>query len=160
MQRKDSKASGASQGVTAVYQRGRDDDSLWDDADLVRLWNAQLEQQKEKEEEGAVATNNALRPGSSDNGSVIPTTENDDEAGTEDTSSSSLSASPARVTDAAGAAAVLAPTPMLQGDLGGLPPEIQRVAVAYYRAGYEAGHYVGVREQKEKRNPPKRTRNS
>ncbi|RNF14966.1 uncharacterized protein Tco025E_05649 [Trypanosoma conorhini] len=151
MSRSGARSAGSSRGATAVYQRGMDEEGLWDDAELIRLWNTQLEQQKEEEEEAAPQLP-ALRPALSDEDDVI--TSSADEETAEMPSSSSSSSSSVSVTskkeDCPAADTVpvaLNSAPLLPDTVKGLPADIQRLVSAHYRAGYEAGYFVGRSEK-------------
>ncbi|RNF04792.1 hypothetical protein TraAM80_04918 [Trypanosoma rangeli] len=147
MSRSGAKSAGSSRGATAVYQRGMDEEGLWDDAELIRLWNMQLEQQKEEEEEAAPQLA-GLHSASSDEDSVI-TSSADEESAEMSSSSSSVSVISKNVDSAADdtVAVTLNSVPLLQDGVKGLPADIQRVVSAYYRAGYEAGYFVGRSEK-------------
>ncbi|EAN87442.1 hypothetical protein C3747_12g409 [Trypanosoma cruzi] len=156
MDRSAAKRAGNSQGSTAVYQRGKDDESLWDDAELIRLWNMQLEKKKE---EDAAPQLDELRPLSSDDDSMIASLSGEDMTETSSSSTPLPNTAKKVVPPVADTGAFgLDSSPLQQDGMRGLPAEIQRVASAYYRAGYEAGYFVGRREKVANKTNPKKRR--
>nr|CCC96003.1 unnamed protein product [Trypanosoma congolense IL3000] len=129
--------------VTPLYTRGETDESLWDDSDLIRMWNEQLDNDQQEETEH----NGPMPADVSRDGSLIVTESESDGGGS--APSSSAPQAPQRSSTWTGpavggnnsAAAGFSGTLLLDMNRN-LPPEIQRLAMAYYNAGYEAGHFV------------------
>ncbi|RHW68134.1 survival of motor neuron (SMN)-like protein [Trypanosoma brucei equiperdum] len=137
---------------TIVFTRGAGDNSLWDDADLIRLWNAQLE-----EDQCGKAEDEAPAPSTvSEDGSLI-TTEDDEVAESEQKSSLRSFQSGQReagvasaIVTAAPINASVAPVVLHQSMFDRLPADIRQLLVAYFNAGYEAGYFVGKRDGSSK----------
>ncbi|KAH8603455.1 hypothetical protein ERJ75_001827900 [Trypanosoma vivax] len=133
-----------------VYKRGRDDNSLWDDGELIRLWNMQLERQHQGNEECS----------NSDKSASSGSTASSDDGGSRISSPSRafVEVSTAHVAKQSNAPKCASPIAeassvdsVLPEDVSGLPRAIRRIATAYYRAGYEAGFYVGRTQGKGNR---------
>ncbi|ORC87349.1 uncharacterized protein TM35_000221480 [Trypanosoma theileri] len=155
MERGGAKASGVSNSSAAVFQRGRDDESLWDDGELIRLWNAQLEQQQQNQEgKNIESKGNALSTELSDDDSLITSETSVEESKLSSASaSSSLSADPKEAIKSfpprtGTVVAPMEPVSLIQDGISNLPADIQRLVSAFYRAGYESGYIVGRNERR------------
>lgn len=114
----------------------REDASLWDDGDLIRLWNAQLNRQKagdtagesECEEEGAEESCTVSSPFS----------DGDHNGGADGVKEK---------------AALLAESGSVELpiSLNHLPLEVRALVSSFYHAGYEAGRYAATQALKTSR---------
>lgn len=147
--------NGVLQEGSTVYKRGRDDKSLWDDTDLIRLWNAQLEKENKKEgkREDVASKSGKSSVRLSDDDSVISSALAADSDETAVTSSSSPTAlNPNSANNVLfHDSAVSSKTALQTGEmLRGMPADMRRVVLAYYSAGYEAGYFVGRTKRRRK----------
>ncbi|KPA84737.1 hypothetical protein ABB37_01233 [Leptomonas pyrrhocoris] len=116
----------------------RADEALWDDEYLLKLFNEQLE--------NSAAVSDAAHPDINDRSNETSVSASETEDDGECSSTDSTTSSKSSVNEKNGATKSAAEA--AASDLGGLqlPDDVKTLVQSFYRAGFEAGRYVGRTE--------------
>lgn len=161
-----SSAKGPSE--TAVYSRG-DDSGLWDDEYLIQLWNEQLELMNSKKamrgDRGEAAAQCESPDSAEEGGEESSRASSTDDSAEEESEScsadeavgcgrafaalaraeSSVESPTQRGARATAPAQVQCPLPV-----GHLPAEVQALVQSFYIAGFEAGKFTALHEDRKR----------